>query len=125
MHRRGRSLAASHDHSSIELAPGEHILYRITQEALTNVVRHAKATHVLVIVQQAAHQIACSIRDDGMGFDAEAIAARKGSRGLGLREIRERVTAFRWRSSPGLQHASRHRSDRGDSVAALRGSVWV
>jgi two-component system, NarL family, sensor histidine kinase UhpB len=94
MHRRGRSLAASDDDSSIELAPGEHILYRITQEALTNVVRHAKATHVLVIVQQAAHQIACSIRDDGMGFDAEAIAARKGSRGLGLREIRERVTAL-------------------------------
>jgi signal transduction histidine kinase len=72
----------------------ETTLYRITQEALTNVVRHAKATHVLVIVQQAAHQIACSIRDDGMGFDAEAIAARKGSRGLGLREIRERVTAL-------------------------------
>jgi signal transduction histidine kinase len=72
----------------------ETTLYRIVQEALTNVVRHAKATHVRVDVHQFSHQIACSIRDDGIGFDAMTIAAGKDSGGLGLREIHERVTAL-------------------------------
>jgi signal transduction histidine kinase len=69
-------------------------VYRITQEALTNVAKHAKATHAQVCVQQAAHQVACSIRDDGMGFDATALGPGKGSRGLGLMEIQERVAAL-------------------------------
>jgi signal transduction histidine kinase len=45
-------------------------------------------------VQQAAHHLACSIRDDGIGFDANAAAPAKGSRGLGLVEIQERVAAL-------------------------------
>jgi signal transduction histidine kinase len=72
----------------------ETTLYRITQEALNNIVRHAQATQVFVQVQQHAHRIACSIRDDGIGFDADALAARDQTWGLGLREIRERVTAL-------------------------------
>lgn len=72
----------------------EATVYRITQEALTNVAKHAKATHVAVHVRQAAHQVACSIRDDGIGFDATAVALAKGSRGLGLVEIHERVAAL-------------------------------
>jgi signal transduction histidine kinase len=72
----------------------ETTLYRITQEALTNVAKHAKATHAEVCVQQAAHQVACSIRDDGIGFDATALAPEKGSGGLGLVEIQERVAAL-------------------------------
>jgi signal transduction histidine kinase len=72
----------------------EATVYRITQEALTNVAKHAKATHAQVRVQQAAHQVACSIRDDGMGFDATALAPGKDSRGLGLVEIQERVAAL-------------------------------
>jgi two-component system sensor histidine kinase UhpB len=69
-------------------------VYRITQEALTNVAKHAKATYAQVTVQQAAHQVACSIRDDGMGFCATALAPGKGTRGLGLVEIQERVAAL-------------------------------
>jgi signal transduction histidine kinase len=72
----------------------ETTLYRITREALTNVAKHAKATHAQVSVQQAAHHLACSIRDDGIGFDASAAAPAKGSRGLGLVEIQERVAAL-------------------------------
>jgi signal transduction histidine kinase len=72
----------------------ETTLYRIAQEALTNVARHAKATHVRVIVQQTAHRIACSICDDGVGFDAVAIAVGNDSHGMGLTEIQERVTAL-------------------------------
>ncbi len=72
----------------------ETTVYRITQEALNNIVRHAQATHASVIVEQNAHQIACSIRDDGIGLGAEILAAGKSTWGLGLREIQERVTAL-------------------------------
>jgi signal transduction histidine kinase len=72
----------------------ETTCYRIIQEALNNIVKHAQATHAVVIVQQTTEQIRCSILDDGIGYDAEAIAEGKHPRGLGLREIRERVTAL-------------------------------
>jgi len=72
----------------------ETCLYRISQEALTNVGRHAKAKRAQVALYQAAHQIVCSIRDDGVGFDATTLTRAKGSRGLGLREIRERVAGL-------------------------------
>jgi signal transduction histidine kinase len=72
----------------------ETSLYRITQEALNNIVRHAHATHATVIVEQSAHQIACSIRDDGIGPGAEILGGGKTAWGLGLREIQERVAAL-------------------------------
>lgn len=72
----------------------EATLYRITQQALTNVARHAKATHAAVGVELAAHHVACSIRDDGIGVDMAALAPGNGGRGLGLLEIQERVAAL-------------------------------
>jgi len=72
----------------------ETTLYRIVQEALTNVARHAKATRAEVHLAREGHQVACSISDDGIGFDAAAIATRPGPRGLGLVEIQERVVAL-------------------------------
>ena len=72
----------------------ESTLYRITQEALTNVAKHAKATRAEVCVRQVTHQVVCSIRDDGIGFDTTALAPGQGSRGLGLVEIQERVAAL-------------------------------
>jgi signal transduction histidine kinase len=72
----------------------ETTLYRITQEALTNVAKHAKATHAHVSVQRAADQIVCSIRDDGVGLNATAAGPGKRSRGLGLLEIEERAAAL-------------------------------
>jgi len=71
----------------------ETTLYRITQEALTNVAKHAQATHAHVSLRQMAHQIVCSIRDDGVGLDATALAPGK-SRGMGLLEIQERAAAL-------------------------------
>jgi signal transduction histidine kinase len=72
----------------------ETTLYRITQEALTNIAKHAKATEARVSVQQDERQIVCSIRDDGVGLDATALTAGKSSQGLGLREIQERTAAL-------------------------------
>jgi signal transduction histidine kinase len=70
----------------------EAILYRITQEALTNAAKHANAGHASVTVTQAAHSIALSVCDDGTGFDVGALAP--GKRGMGLIEIQERVNAL-------------------------------
>jgi two-component system, chemotaxis family, sensor kinase Cph1 len=70
----------------------ETTLYRVLQEALTNVVRHAEAKRVGVILGVADQQVTMIIEDDGRGFgwdDAEP-ASPPGSR-LGLLGIRERV----------------------------------
>lgn len=83
----------------------EIALYRIVQEALTNVTKHAQATRVHVRLQQEPGAIRCSVRDDGVGFDVSAVLARRGERGLGLIGIRERVDALggtrEIRSAPG------------------------
>ena len=66
-------------------------LYRIVQEALTNVTRHAKATQVKVTLQHELQTLRCSIKDNGVGFDVSSLSARTGERGLGLIGIRERL----------------------------------
>lgn len=62
-------------------------LFRIAQEALTNIARHASATQVRVRLAADAQQVLLEIEDDGKGFDA---ADRRTSR-LGLLGIRERA----------------------------------
>jgi signal transduction histidine kinase len=74
------------------LASGvETIIYRFVQESLTNVAKHAKASRVEVRLWHDKHEVQCSVRDDGAGFDLNEVLSRKGSRGLGLVGIRERV----------------------------------
>ena len=72
----------------------EATLYRIAQEALTNVARHAKATRAEVRVRQGAQCVACSISDDGVGMDEALLLPGSGARGIGLFEIQERVAAL-------------------------------
>jgi signal transduction histidine kinase len=77
------------------LSPGvETAVYRIVQEALTNVVRHARASKVQVEVRRDDSTVRAVIRDDGQGFDVAATLARRGERGLGLIGMRERVEAM-------------------------------
>lgn len=75
-------------------------LYRVAQEALTNVVKHARATRVEVTVRYAEDQVSLAIQDDGIGLGANA------EEGFGLRGIRERAHALGGaldlRGSPGL-----------------------
>jgi signal transduction histidine kinase len=63
-------------------------LYRIVQEALTNVVRHAKATQADVLLERRENQIITIIEDNGIGFDPET---RSQSGRLGLLGMRERA----------------------------------
>ena len=69
-------------------AETETSVYRIVQEALTNVVKHANARHVSVVVTRKNGSVSVVIEDDGRGFDPER-AAEAG--GVGLLGMRERV----------------------------------
>ncbi len=66
----------------------ETTLYRVVQEALTNVVRHAKASSVDVLAERRGGRVMVMVEDDGVGFDAER-AATSGQ--LGLLGMRERA----------------------------------
>jgi signal transduction histidine kinase len=68
----------------------EATAFRIVQEALTNVVKHAHARSVRVELRREEAAIRLTVSDDGHGFDESAGAG--GRRGLGLRGIRERVS---------------------------------
>jgi signal transduction histidine kinase len=73
-------------------APLETALFRVIQEALTNVARHAGAKHVQVELEQNNAGVSARIADDGQGFDLEEAQARARQGGhLGLWSMRERV----------------------------------
>ena len=70
----------------------EAVLFRIVQEALTNVRKHASARVVEVTLTLQAHKAVAVIKDDGDGFDVPATEARQGkTRNLGLISMRERA----------------------------------
>ena len=64
-------------------------LFRIVQEALTNVVRYAQATQVVINLRQREDHVELSIHDNGIGFDS---SVRRG--GVGLVGMRERCIAI-------------------------------
>lgn len=70
----------------------ETALYRIVQEALTNVVRHAQARHVGLVLECRRDHLLAIVEDDGAGFDVEAVlgSSAPGPK-LGLLGMRERV----------------------------------
>jgi len=67
------------------------ILYRVAQEALTNVSRHAHASRVELSILQLPHGICMKIKDDGKSFDLERVLKAGGRKRLGLLGMRERV----------------------------------
>jgi len=70
-------------------------LYRVAQESLTNIMKHARAARVEIELTSDDQEITLSIYDTGVGFDLNDILARHP--GLGLVNIRERVRAVRGR----------------------------
>jgi signal transduction histidine kinase len=81
-----------HDRMDDRLAHStETAAFRIIQEALTNVAKHAKATSCRVYLQRLTNTILITIEDDGIGFDPDDTPSASGPRGLGLVGIRERV----------------------------------
>jgi signal transduction histidine kinase len=70
-------------------------IYRVVQEALTNVTRHSRAQRVKIKVHKTGGRIQCTVQDDGEGFDAEEVLSRKGRKGLGLIGIQERLNVLK------------------------------
>jgi signal transduction histidine kinase len=85
------------------LVPPEHetAIYRIVQEALTNVVKHASAEHVSIVVASSEKAVRAVVEDDGVGFARDQVREHA----LGLVGMRERAQLFGGRleveSSPG------------------------
>ena len=70
----------------------ESTMYRVVQEALNNVLKHAAAAHVDIVLERHADHVSLIIEDDGVGFDASTAAAdTHGARGIGLVGMRERA----------------------------------
>jgi signal transduction histidine kinase len=78
------AVARGHERLEEEL---ETAAYRLVQEALTNVAKHAEANTVKVVVSDSAGELTIEVSDDGRGFDATTIA----DHGFGLAGMRERV----------------------------------
>jgi len=96
--------------------PADHALavYRLVQEALTNVAKYAKASQVRVVLQRVGGQVEVLIEDDGVGFDLYTSAAAGGH---GLQGMRFRIRAcggdVQVRSAPG----------QGTTVRAMLGTT--
>jgi Signal transduction histidine kinase len=80
-----------------ELLPaGTHeVIFRIVQEGLANIARHARATTAWVSLYQQNQQLMLEIGDDGQGFDLAATTEQSGVSGMGLKNIAERIRALR------------------------------
>jgi two-component system sensor histidine kinase UhpB len=92
----------------------ELAFYRVAQEALTNVVRHARATEAHARLKRTGTSVTLEVEDDGVGFDVRESAV---TRGLGLQGMRERMALIggevRVESSPG----------RGTRITATAGAA--
>jgi signal transduction histidine kinase len=86
-------------------------LFRVAQESLTNIGRHAKASKVGVTLMINGGEVCLTISDDGLGFDAEEeISAVKG---IGLSGMKERIESL------GGKFAIFSATDQGSSIRCL------
>jgi signal transduction histidine kinase len=86
--------------TSIEIPPIDHLfspqsqimIYRIFQEALTNIGKHAQASNLIVSIQCQNGSATFILEDDGKGFDLNEVGSKSsGERGLGMMTMNERV----------------------------------
>ena len=101
--RTGVRCEVSVPEQELQLAPAQSTaLFRILQETLTNVVRHADAKHVKVQLEVANRSLTMRVHDDGRGFRSAEVA---NTRSLGLLGMRERAEllggSFSVRGFPG------------------------
>jgi len=97
---------------TVDVMPSQHLppaietaLYRVVQEALNNVTRHAHTASARIQLRRIGNTLHCSVQDDGVGFDADAAVADRTKLGMGFVGMRERVAAVGGRldvrSAPG------------------------
>jgi signal transduction histidine kinase len=88
------------------LAPEtEILLFRVAQELLNNIVKHAYASRISVILDYQQGQLVLEIIDNGKGFDVANVEDKTNAKGLGLSNMKKRLAplqaAFRVDSEPG------------------------
>ncbi len=81
----------SRDLPAVPPQPAATALYRITQEALRNVAKHAGVTHVKVILEVRGANLHLEVRDLGAGFDADSKGSPDAPPGLGMITMKERA----------------------------------
>lgn len=104
--RTGIEVKVHGDENMERMAPETEIaLFRITQEALNNVAKHARARSVDIRLARSGSQFAMSVSDDGIGFDAAPTSNSRRRPGLGMVTMRERTQAiggqFEFGAAPG------------------------
>ncbi|MBN1548178.1 MAG: PAS domain S-box protein, partial [Syntrophaceae bacterium] len=95
--REGTEIVFNHENIPTDMPKDISLsLYRIIQEGLSNISKHACADHISVSLKGIDHDVLLSVQDDGIGFDSAEI---KGKPGLGLSSIRERVRLIQGKHS--------------------------
>ncbi|MFZ6030679.1 MAG: histidine kinase [Chloroflexota bacterium] len=92
----------------------EQALYRVTQEALSNIARHSQATRVDIHLSWQEDRIRLTIRDNGCGFNPESAA----NKGVGLQSMHERIEAL----GGSLTVTTRRNENARDGEEALAGT---
>ncbi|HYS66257.1 MAG TPA: cache domain-containing protein [Paraburkholderia sp.] len=83
----------AHTHAAVLPEAVNTVLFRIAQEALTNIVRHAQASSAAMALELSSDAVTLTVADDGRGFDVtHAFVGRRS--GVGLRNMRERLEAL-------------------------------
>ncbi len=72
----------------------ENHLFRIVQEALTNIRKHSRAGEVRITISVRENRLIMKISDDGIGFNPEGLQKASGRRGLGLMNMAERTDSL-------------------------------
>jgi signal transduction histidine kinase len=104
--RTGIAIHVQGEELSPRLSPQAEVsLFRIAQEALNNVVKHAGAAEVVITVEEEKGTVRLVISDNGIGFDTSRTAAAGRGRGIGILNMSERAQSvggrFTVESSPG------------------------
>jgi signal transduction histidine kinase len=68
------------------------ILFRVVQELLNNIVKHAEATIIEVALNYTQTELIITVTDNGKGFDRSELSNNQRSRGLGLSNMEKRLT---------------------------------
>jgi signal transduction histidine kinase len=100
LHRGGRASCDLDFNETLVAEELNIIIYRICQEALTNVTKHSSAEHVTLSLKHTGGDLRLMITDDGTGFNAEASVDSVGTTpGIGSESMKERCELFGGRFS--------------------------
>jgi len=87
--REGVEIVFKHENIPAVIPKGISLsLYRVIQEGLTNISKHACATHISISLTGTGHDVLLSVQDDGIGFDSVEVREKPG---LGFSSMRERA----------------------------------